>query len=60
VSITVSTDVFCDRCPTWIRGVSGRVHSAAIDARAVAKSYGWRRVDGLDICPACLAVPTEE
>jgi hypothetical protein len=54
MSITVSTDVFCDGedCSLWIEGVTGpRVN--ARDARATAKRCGWVIGRGRDLCPAC-------
>jgi len=55
VSITISTDVFCDGsddCSQWIEGTTGP-RSDAKAARENAKHYGWKRVRGKDYCPAC-------
>ncbi len=56
MSITITTDVFCDTCGQWTHGI-------AIDrperryARRIAKDRGWKRkkVHGRmrDVCPAC-------
>lgn len=58
MSITVTTDVHCDRCPQWTSGVSGRLVARATEARKVAAGQGWTRRrdnDGelVDLCPAC-------
>ena len=58
MSITVTTDVFCDLCGDWHSGVSGTKPQAK-DARRSAKHFGWiykkDEVDGemQDICPKC-------
>lgn len=51
MSITVTTDVFCDYkdCERYC-GVSGK-KLAARSARSEAKSQGWTRMDGKDYCP---------
>ena len=54
MSITITTDVFCDRCPMWVHGVTGS-GSRSADARRVAKASGWTRRDGRDLCPDCVA-----
>jgi hypothetical protein len=60
VSLTITTDVFCDgndegeRCRGWIFGTTGP-WSDAKTARSNAAAAGWtrKRVDGkwLDLCP---------
>jgi hypothetical protein len=62
LSITVTTDVFCDRCVNWVDGLSG-VQAFRKEARRIAASQGWvRRRDDkgrlLDLCPDC-AKPLE-
>lgn len=55
MSITISTDVFCDGfedCSQWIEGTTGP-RSDAKAARKNAKRYGWKRVRGKDYCPDC-------
>ncbi len=59
MSITVTTDLFCDKCCCWDEdvGVSGVTVIKARLARAKAKDRGWiRRNNGgrmEDICPNC-------
>ena len=55
MSLTVTTDVFCD-CGDWTHGTVGsRIDAKA--ARASAKRAGWicTRRDGklVDVCPKC-------
>lgn len=55
MSITISTDVFCDGfadCSQWIEGVTGP-RSDVKSARKNAKRYGWKHRAGKDYCPAC-------
>lgn len=54
VSITVTTDVFCDGpdCADWVHGTTGTRPNAA-EARSNARRYGWKRIDGKDYCPDC-------
>jgi hypothetical protein len=54
MSITVTTDVFCDGpdCLAWINGVSSTRTQAAA-ARKEARRYGWSRRNGRDLCPEC-------
>ena len=59
MSITITTDVFCDRCESnWIFGYVGtKVNKNA--ARESAKREGWSKVWNKqkerweDICPRC-------
>ncbi len=50
MSITITTDVFCDRCPHWAHGTTGP-RPAIREARARVKAVGWRHLKGEDICP---------
>lgn len=59
MSITVTTDVFCDVCSEWIEGVSAATYgNVAGQARGIAYAQGWRRIklNGKlsDVCPRCL------
>jgi len=57
MSLTVTTDVFCDLCNSWVHGVSGRDYKDAKNARKCAKIEGWitkykdRKL--IDVCPGC-------
>lgn len=59
MSITITTDVFCDHCADWCDGVSDGLKIRIKDARNQAKGMGWKRVldDGawIDLCPDCYA-----
>lgn len=57
MSVTVTTDVFCDGCGVWIHGCVGPrpEHRAA---RRVAKAHGWKYQRSstrkmVDLCPRC-------
>ncbi len=58
MSITVTTDVFCDSktCISWVFGTTAEVVRKK-EARRVAKMRGWERIkaDGrlTDVCPWC-------
>ena len=57
MSITVSTDVFCDICGCWVEGTCGP-KSQAREARRRAKKEGWLRCHSpfgclIDVCPRC-------
>lgn len=59
MSITVTTDVFCDKCHNWTHGqVGGRAMPKA--ARAKARGKGWKRlrIEGrtFDLCPTCATI----
>jgi len=55
MSISVTTNVSCDRCSETSSLVSSRVQIKK--ARAKARSCGWvtRRIEGrkVDLCPQC-------
>lgn len=56
MSITVTTDVFCDDCGHWIHGPS-TYKAEPMGARLWAKKAGWvrRKVNGalVDLCAKC-------
>lgn len=52
MSITVTTDVFCDQCGDWVFGIaSHKIENKK--ARLNAKKQGWLRIKNQDICPSC-------
>ena len=59
MSITVTTDIFCDLCQEWKHGVSlsRSIKSASRFTRKSAKENGWvyKKIDNRmrDICPDC-------
>lgn len=55
MSITISTDVFCDGadCSQWVEGVTGP-RTRAEDARKEAKRKGWWISRHGDFCPECV------
>lgn len=58
MSLTISTDVFCDRCSGWSTGftVTGP-RTNARKARKIAKAHGWHiGRGGMDLCPDCVKV----
>lgn len=56
MSLTISTDVFCDGagCSQWTHGCTGP-RTDAKAARKIAKREGWGTAAGRDFCPACVA-----
>lgn len=56
MSITITTDVVCDRCANWYGGATGAA-PLRMRARRAARACGWTRkaIDGemLDLCPTC-------
>lgn len=58
--ITVSTNVFCDFCPSWVFGVTGIKMESNL-ARSAAKTRGWIRIkiygQFKDKCPGCQGLP---
>ena len=54
MSLTISTDVFCDGedCGDWTPGVTGP-RTDARAARKEATRAGWRITKRGDLCPAC-------
>lgn len=62
MSITISTDVFCDGedCSQWTHGTTGPAPNAA-KARKEARLSGWRYHKRKDYCPHCkLALPPRD
>ena len=53
MSLSVTTDVFCDRCPRWLCGTQGRLRAEGREARRLAREAGWVHRDGLDLCSTC-------
>lgn len=59
MSVTVTTDIFCDRCGDWMEGVSGRTFVDKRLARRKARTEGWvYKYDHTenkykDFCPNC-------
>lgn len=58
MSITRIYSVFCDgvqpdgqSCPQWVVETSG----GTVEARRLARNYGWVRREGRDLCPDCKA-----
>ena len=64
MSITISTDVFCDNCVVWVEGISGRGFVDKKTARKNAKIQGWisiyRNKKLIDLCPACQQTAKEK
>ncbi len=56
MSLTISTDVFCDGpdCSDWAPGVTGP-RTDARGAREEAKRVGWQIRRHGDFCPVCAA-----
>lgn len=53
MSFTITTDVFCDFCGSWMLGeVSGRVDKSKAWKRATDK--GWIKNQGKHCCPKCI------
>ena len=65
MSITVTTDVFCDWCSSWTEGMIAK-DKDIYHSRAMAREEGWRlrwsikRQKYEDICPKCLEKLKEE
>ena len=62
MSITVQTDIFCDKCESnWVYGGPASSTSRPRTARRYARDEGWIRRFNKgekrweDICPRCLA-----
>lgn len=56
MSITITTDVFCDECNDWVHGTTGP-RSATREARSVARANGWKCDRDGDLCPTCQGQP---
>jgi len=58
MSITITTDIFCDSCQDWTDGAcGGGGMTQTQEARRNAKRKGWvyKKIDGkmVDVCPDC-------
>lgn len=55
MSLTITTDIMCDRCSQWDRNVSvtGPRTNARL-ARKRAARRGWSITRGLELCPDCV------
>ncbi len=59
MSISVSTDIFCDHCDEWTFGVAGQIDAEPRLARNNAQINGWKRhynhklKKWEDYCPKC-------
>jgi hypothetical protein len=52
MSITITTDVFCDGCGIWVSGYCG-VRPNSKKARQEARANGWKCESMGDFCPQC-------
>ncbi len=52
MSLTLSTDVFCDQCGDWTPGTVGP-RNGGREARTIARSRGWTFSKHKDLCPLC-------
>lgn len=55
MSYSVNVDIHCDDCGDWFTAATSHKVALLALARRVAKSAGWMRQDGRDICPTCQA-----
>lgn len=65
MSLSITTDVFCDVCCDWVNGLTTASYgNVAGKARATAYQGGWRRVKIKgklrDLCPKCMDKPISE
>lgn len=52
MSFTITTDVFCDKCPDWTPGESSnRINRRK--ALSLAKERGWTVRKKKHLCPMC-------
>lgn len=58
MTATKTTTIFCDTEGPYCIGWVGQVVGTAADSRRIARSRGWVRTDGRDICPPCQKRPT--
>lgn len=58
MSLTISTDIMCDRCSNWDRDITRTgVRTMAKAARKAAKHRGWHiGPKGFDLCPECVKI----
>lgn len=54
MSLTITTDVFCDKrgCGNWVDGITGP-RTDAKAARAETRRHGWKITRAGDLCPHC-------
>jgi hypothetical protein len=52
MSLTISTDVFCDQCSDWTYGPTGPRTNKKL-APAMAKRAGWKITSRKHLCPRC-------
>jgi hypothetical protein len=55
MSITISTDVFCDAdgCGQWAHGITGARTNAPGARNNAKRLYGWSITRKGDFCPEC-------
>ncbi len=55
MSVSRQITLHCDECAVWTAGESASegYHSNAESLRMEARLHGWRRVNGVDLCPEC-------
>lgn len=59
MSITLTTDVFCDGCGTWEPNVTQTSERSRVRAaRQLARQFGWVCSSHADWCPDCVALGT--
>lgn len=51
MSIVVTRDLFCDRCPLWFDEPDRDQFASPAAIRRQAARHGWRYEDGRDVCP---------
>lgn len=60
MAITVTTDVFCGHCGTWVSGVTGgEVDESGARAKAAERGWAYRPGpggDNVDLCEKCRVV----
>ncbi len=52
MSISITTDLFCDQCSHWQPGCTRRA-AASREVLAAARQVGWTITRGKHLCPAC-------
>lgn len=56
MSVSITTDIFCDGCNCWEHGLTG-VKMQSVEARKIASGKGWTKKRGNgtieDYCPEC-------
>jgi hypothetical protein len=55
MSITITTDIFCNRCGKWATGHKDPKEASVQKARRYLKMQGWKYLwNRYDVCPACV------